>query len=270
MPLPPPVTTSTALVTGASSGIGAGIARELARRGHNTVLVARREDRLANLAAELEREFGVRAEALGCDLTDPAARGGLPDRVQALGLDVEILINNAGFATGGPFVESEPERELEQVRLLCEAPVGLCAALLPGMIGRGRGAILNVASTAGMQPLPFSAGYAAAKAHLLSFSEALHQELRDRGITVTALCPGPVRTEIFEKQDHPIERLPAVAWRETELVVRVGVEGLEEGRRVVVPGRLVWAGINAGRYVPNAVKLPLLGRILGPRRAASG
>lgn len=265
MPLPPPVATSTALVTGASSGIGAEIARELARRGHGVALVARRGDRLHRLAAELEHDHRMRAEVLECDLTDEAARAGLPERLRGLGLDAEILVNNAGFATGGPFVDNEPAREVQQVRLLCEAPVALCAAFLPAMAERGRGAVLNVASTAGMQPLPFSAGYAAAKAHLLSLSESLHYELRESGVTVTALCPGPVHTELFEKEEHPVERVPRIAWTDAEHVARAGVEGLEEGRRVVVPHRLVWAGVHAGRYLPNAVKLPFVERFFAPR-----
>jgi uncharacterized protein len=265
MPLPPPVATSTALITGASSGIGADVARELARRGHGVTLVARREDRLRNLAAELTHDHGIRAEVLGCDLTDPDARGELADRVRGLGLDVELLVNNAGFATGGPFVEGDAAQEIQQIRLLVEAPVALCSAFVPGMVERGRGAVLNVASTAGMQPLPFSAGYGAAKAHMLSFTEALHQELRGSGVTVTALCPGPVDTELFDKEEHPVERVPRVAWTQSPVVARAGVEGLDAGRRVVVPHRLVWASINAGRYVPNAVKLPLVERFFGPR-----
>ena len=175
--LPDPQPTSAALVTGASSGIGAEIARELARRGHGVVLVARRKEKLDELAAELSAEYGVRAEPVGCDLGKAASRQRLPARVASLGLDVEILVNNAGFATGGAFHESDPARELEQVRVLVEAVVALTSAFLPAMVQRRRGAILNVASTAGMQPMPYSAGYSAAKAYVLTFSEALHQEL---------------------------------------------------------------------------------------------
>lgn len=265
MSLPPPVATSTALITGASSGIGADIARELARRGYNVTLVARRESRLTALAAELAGDHGVRAETLACDLTDAPERDKLPQRIAALGLDVEILVNNAGFATGGPFVESEAEQELQQVRLLIEAPVALCSAFLPAMVQRGRGALLNVASTAGMQPLPFSAGYSGAKAHMLRFTEALHQELGGQGVTATALCPGPVHTELFEKTEHPVERVPRVAWAHSPDVARAGVEGLAQGRRVVVPHPLVWAGMTAGRLLPNAVKLPLVGKFFAPR-----
>src|SRR5437763_16989082 len=168
MSLPKPSPTSAALITGASAGIGSEITRELARRGHNVILVARRKEKLDELADELADEFGIRAESIGTDLGKSAARSRLPGRVEALGLDLEILVNNAGFATGGPFHESDPARELEQVRVLVEAPVALISAYAPKMVERGSGAILNVASTAAMQPLPYSAGYSAAKAYVLT------------------------------------------------------------------------------------------------------
>src|SRR6516225_9340534 len=184
MSLPRPTPESTALITGASAGIGSAIARELARRGHGCVLVARRKPRLDELAEELRDKHGVRAEVIPCDLGKPAARTKLQERIGELGLDVEILVNNAGFATNGPFSESDPERELEQVRVLVEAVVALSSAFIPGMVERGRGAVLNVSSTAAMQPLPYSAGYSAAKSYVLTFSEALHQELSGKGVTV--------------------------------------------------------------------------------------
>src|SRR5437588_5565459 len=178
MSLPKPSPTSAAWVTGASAGIGSHIARELAARGHGLVLVARRKDRLEQLAAELADGHGVRVETFACDLCKAAARGRLPGRIEAAGLEIELLVNNAGFATNGPFHESDPERELEQVRVLVEGCVALASAFVPGMVKRRRGAILNVSSTAGMQPIPYSAGYSAAKAYILTFSEALHHELR--------------------------------------------------------------------------------------------
>ena len=178
-------------------------------------LVARRGARLDELAAALRGDHGVRAEALPCDLTDPAARAELPARLEALGLRVDILVNNAGFATGGPFETSPLEDELQQVRLLCEAPVDLARRFLPGMLARGEGAILNVTSTAGMLPLPYSAGYAAAKAQLLSLSEALHAEVRGRGVTVTAVCPPPVRTELFANCPRSwVSNAPRSCWEQ--------------------------------------------------------
>lgn len=265
MSLPEPSPSSAALVTGASAGIGRAIARELAARGHGLVLVARRKQRLNELAAEVRDEFGVRAETIACDLGKPAPRGRLPGQVAELGLDIEILINNAGFATGGPFCESDPARELEQVRVLVEAPVSLTSAFTPAMVERGRGAVLNVASIAGMQPMPYSAGYSAAKAYALTFSEALHYELRGHGVTVTALAPGNVSTDFWQiagwevNTGKPFEdAMPSLATITPEQAAHAGIEGLSAGRRVVVPGLPVRAAIQASRYLPNMLKLPAI------------
>lgn len=265
MSLPEPTSDTAALVTGASAGIGAAIARELAERGHGLVLVARRKEKLDELAAELTSQFGVRAEAVGCDLAKAASRQRLPARVEALGLRVSVLVNNAGFATGGPFDQSDPARELEQVRLLVEAVVALTSAFLPGMVQRGSGAILNVASTAGMQPLPYSAGYSAAKAYVLTFSEALHHEVHGSGVTVTVLAPGPVSTEFWDvagwevANGQSFERaVPKPAWVTAQQAAATGVRGLEAGRRVVIPGLPIRAAMLATQYLPHAVKLPAI------------
>lgn len=267
MSLPKPTADSAALITGASAGIGAEIARELARRGHGVVLVARRKQRLNELADELSSEYGVRAETIASDLSKPASRSRIPGRITELGLEVEILVNNAGFATGGPFAESDPGRELEQVQVLVEAVVALTSAFLPGMVERGRGAILNVASTAAMQPLPYAAGYSAAKAYVLTFSEAIHQEVSGQGVTVTALAPGPVETEFWEVADWQVaggrsfeKAFPAKV--SVEDVARAGVSGLDSGNRVVVPGLPMRAAMLAARYVPHAVKLPVVERVM--------
>jgi short-subunit dehydrogenase len=259
------------MVTGASAGIGAEIARLLAARGYAMVLVARRKDRLKALADELAEEHGVRAETIAADLAKPSPRERLPARVEELGLEVEVLVNNAGFATGGePFHQADPERELEQVRVLVEAPVALTSAFLPGMVERRRGAILNVASTAGMQPMPYSAGYAAAKAYVLSFSEALHQELRPHRVTVTALAPGPVETDFWQiagwetTTGKSFERAVPGALISAEQAARAAVAGLERGERVVVPGLPIRAAMLASRYIPHAVKLPALARFMKP------
>jgi short-subunit dehydrogenase len=269
--LPAPSASGAALITGASAGIGAAIARELAARRHNLVLVARRKDRLDELARELASTHGVRAETLGCDLAKAASRQRLPGRVAALGLDVEVLVNNAGFATGGAFADADPERELEQVRVLVEAVVALTSAFLPEMVRRRRGAILNVASTAGMQPLPYSAGYSAAKAYVLNFSEALHHEVRGAGVTVTALAPGPVSTEFWdaagwEAGGQTFEKaVPGPVWVTPEETAATGVKGLEDGRRVVVPGLQVRTAMLAARYLPHALKLPVIERVMRRR-----
>jgi short-subunit dehydrogenase len=264
MSLPAPTDTTAALVTGASAGIGCEIAHELARRGHNLILVARRQDRLDKLAGELAQQHGIRAETIACDLGDAERRARVPDQAAQLGLAVEVLVNNAGFATSGPFHESDPDRELEQVRVLVEAVVALTRAFLPDMVQRRRGAILNVASTAGMQPIPYNAGYSAAKAYVLTFSEALHQELHGHGITVTALAPGPVETDFWEisgwevKGGRSLDRAVGPARISPRDAARAGVRGLHSGDRVVVPGLPMRTAMLAARYLPHAVKLPAL------------
>jgi short-subunit dehydrogenase len=272
MSLPEPHPAGVALVTGASAGIGAAIARELARRGHGVVLVARRQERLQALATELGDEFGVLTEVIPCDLAKPLARQRLVARIGRLGLEVDILVNNAGFATGGPFHESDPERELQQVRVLVEAVVALSSAFIGPMVERGRGAVMNVASTAGMQPMPYSSGYSAAKAYVLAFSEALHQELGHQGVTVTALAPGPVSTEFWEIAGWEVgagqsfeKAVPRPAWVTAEHAAKAGVDGLAAGRRVVVPGLPIRTAMLAARYLPHAVKLPTVEWMMRPR-----
>jgi uncharacterized protein len=264
MSLPEPRPDAAALVTGASAGIGGAIAHELARRGHDLILVARRKDRLEALATELGESYGVHADVLPCDLGDAAARARLSEQVDELGLEVDVLINNAGFATSGPFDQADLDRELEQVHVLVEAVMALTRAFVPGMVARGSGAILNVASTAGMQPLPYNAGYSAAKAYVLTFSEALHQELGGKGVTVTVLAPGPVKTDFWDiagwevKGGKSLDAAVGPAAISAEDAAKAGVRGLASGDRVVVPGLPMRTAMMASRYLPHAVKLPAL------------
>jgi uncharacterized protein len=257
MALPEPSSSNIAIVTGASSGIGTELARGLARRGWNVGLVARRRERLEELASSLG---DVRAEVLEADLEDPSARDSLASRVDALGLDVDVLCNNAGFGTYDDFVSLDRERELAEVRTNVEAVVDLTGRWLPGMIERGRGAVLNTASTSAFQPIPGNATYAASKAFVLSFSEALHTESRTAGVTVTALCPGPVKTEfqeVAEAEDFA-GKLPKPLWVEADDVAEQALRGLERGARVVTPGvgnRVTGA---LSRATPNAVLLRVL------------
>jgi short-subunit dehydrogenase len=265
--LPPPSESSAALVTGASSGIGVALARELASRGHGLVLVARRMERLQALAEELASERGVRCETIGADLADPEARERLVRAVGDLGLDVEVLVNNAGFGAFGSVHRLDTARQVEMVRLNCETVVDLHARYSAEMVERGRGAILNVASTAAFQPLPGSGTYAATKAFVLSLSEASHSELRGLGVTVTALCPGPVKTEFGEVAGvgEKEGQLPRAFWTSTEQVAAEAIGGLEKGKRVVVPGVLNRGGAISGQHIPRAAFLPLANRL---RRAA--
>ena len=261
MALPPSSAASTALVTGASSGIGAALARELASRGQGVTLAARREERLRELADELERA-GVRAEVIACDLADAAERERLQGEIEANGCAVEVLVNNAGFGGGAEFAATDAELLNEMVAVNVAAVADLAARFVPGMVERGRGAVLNVASTAAFQPMPGSANYAATKAYVLSLSEALHAELKDEGVTVTALCPGPVRTEFTDVAGlNGPDGTPEMIWMSAEQVAADAVRGLEAGRRVVVPGILNRATAISGQHAPRAIALPIVKRI---------
>ena len=249
VPLPQPDFHSTCLVTGASSGIGSDVARSLARRGHGVTLAARRAERLEELAAELRDQHGVRVEVVEADLGEKASRERMLARLSELQLNVDVLVNNAGFGSGGLFYELDAEREAEMVRLNVEAVVSLCGRYVPEMVRRGRGAVLNVASTAAFQPLPRQATYGATKAFVLSFTDALHAELAGSGVTATA--------GIGEEA----EGLPDVFWAESSDVAEQGVRGLERDRRVVVPGMLNRAGALGGQHVPRSLLLKLAGRL---------
>ena len=259
MALPTPSADTAALVTGASSGIGIDLARELARRGHNLILVARRKERLEEVAAEL-RAGSLRVEVLACDLADPAARDALPEQVAALGLTVTVLVNNAGYGSAGPFLELDLAAETQMVRLNCEAPVALTGAFAPAMAERGSGAILNVASTAAFQPLPRQATYGGTKAFMLNWSDALHAELSGAGVAVTALCPGPVETEFAEVAgaEGLFEHAPSFAVVPAAEVARQAIEGLEKNRRTVVPGVAIKLVALSSRLTPRSLLLPAM------------
>lgn len=264
MTFPTPAPDRTCLVTGASSGIGTEIARELARRGMGVTLVARREDRLRSLADELHETHGVRAETIAADLTDPVARHGITVQLDELGLTVDVLVNNAGMSTFGPLARSDPEREIVLVRTDVEAVVDLCSRVVPGMVERGTGAVLNVASTAAYQPLPGQASYAAAKAFVLSYSQAVRAELRGTGVSVTTLCPGPVHTEFGESADLGIDEtsglLPSFMWLPVERVAHQAVEGLVKGRAVVIPGAANKVTAAGAHLTPRRLLMPILAR----------
>jgi uncharacterized protein len=263
MALPPPGENSTAVVTGASSGIGAEIARELARRGHNLTLVARREDRLRALADELGREHGVRAVVIAADVSTDEGRASMIDRLRADGRDVEVLINNAGYGSAGRFQELDGDKETQMVRINCEAVVALSAEYVPQMVARGRGAVLNVASTAAFQPLPRQATYSASKAFVLTYTEALTADLHGTGVTATALCPGPVPTEFGQVagiDEGNWDTMPDFAKTTPEETAAAAVRGLEKGKRLVIPGALNHVSAAAGHYTPRSVLLGVMRR----------
>jgi len=262
MTLPSPAADRTCLVTGASSGIGAEMARDLARRGFGVTLVARREASLRALADELHAAHGVRAEVLPCDLTDADARAALVDAVATLDLTVDVLINNAGFSTIGPASRADRGGEIRMLQTNIEAVVDLCVLFLAGMVERRRGAILNTASVGAFQPLPGQAGYAASKAFVLSYGRAIGQELKGTGVSVTTLCPGPVETGFAEAAGLTNEEaeasLPKFMWETAEAVAKAGIAGLDKGTSVVIPGRANWAGAVLGHLTPKKLLVPIL------------
>ena len=263
MPLPTPAPDRTAVVTGASSGIGTELARQLAAAGHGVTLVARREDRLRAVADELG-SAGVRVEVVPCDLADADARTALAREVAARGLRVHVLVNNAGFSTMGPVHRSDPEREVGMLRTDVEAVAHLCSLFTPGMVEQGAGAVLNVASTAAFQPLPGQAGYAASKAFVLSYSQALREELKGAGVSVTALCPGPVETGFAEAAgvDEASSKgtLPKVMWVGAPEVAKAGLDALAAGRAVVIPGVSNRLLARLSYLAPRRLVLPVVAR----------
>jgi short-subunit dehydrogenase len=260
--LPPPDEKSTCLVTGASSGIGAEIARGLAERGYGVTLAARREDRLKELAAELE-DHGVRTETISADVSKTADRKRMRREIGERGLTVEVLVNNAGFGSGGKFFELDAEKEASMVRTNVEAVIALTGAYVPEMVERGRGAVLNIASLIAFQPVPFQATYGATKAAVLSFSEAIHEELRGTGVTVTAVCPGPVRTEFGEAGGFggADDRIPGFLWLDSEKVAENALSALDGGDRVTVPGPINQVAALYGQHLPRSLMLPLVRRV---------
>ncbi len=244
-------TGKTALITGASSGIGAAFARALAAQGTHLILVARSEDKLRDLATTLATQHNVRADVLSADLSRPEAAQELFGSTQQLGLPIDILINNAGFGTHGSFDSLDAEHEQQEIMLNVAAVVALTHRFLPAMLARRSGSIINVASTAAFQPTPYMAVYGASKAFVLSFSEALWAEYRSEGIRVLALCPGATRTNFFNVVGTEDA---AMGSRETpEKVVQVAFQALERGRPSVISGRQNVLMANSVRFVPRGM-----------------
>jgi uncharacterized protein len=261
MAIPEPRSGSAALVTGASSGIGLEIARRLAGRGHNLVLVARRRERLEALAAQFPDR---RVEVFEADLADADSRGKFIVCLAELDLDIELAVLAAGFGMGGSFLDHAADRIAQMIRTNLESTMVLAHALLPAMVARHRGALLIVSSMAGNQPMPGFGAYAATKAAVTSFGEMLSHEAGRSGVTVTVLAPGGVRTEFSEtagmtKQER---ELPGGLVIDVEECAAAGLEGSEQGRRLVMPRRAVRAFAWFGRHTPRAIWLPLCRRLL--------
>jgi short-subunit dehydrogenase len=229
----------TVLVTGASAGIGAGLANIFAKHGFDLVLVARRQAELEALAESCRREHGVRVETIPLDLLTPDAPGRLVAQLEAAGLTVDVLVNNAGLMEMGRFAEIDIEKHERLLRLNVLVLTSLTHHLLQPMIARGQGRILNVASTSSFQPVPSLALYAASKAFVLSFSESLSEELKGTGVTTTVLCPGFTRTDMLEgaQDEHAAAReLPGFVLSDVEDVARAGYEACMAGETIIVPG----------------------------------
>lgn len=248
----------SALVTGASSGLGLEYAKLLAADGHGLVLVARREEKLRELAAELTAQHGVSATVIAADLADGAAPARLVARLRDEGIVVSQLINNAGFGATGGFVDLPAERQLAMIQVNVMALVHLTRLLLPDMVARGFGRVLNIASTAGFQPGPGMAIYYASKGFVLSFSEAIAHELRGTGVTVTCHCPGATATEFATEAGNADSKLFKAGVADAAAVARHGYKAMKGGRVLKVHGPLNWLAMESLRITPRAALRPLV------------
>jgi short-subunit dehydrogenase len=255
-----------ALVTGASSGIGEALARRIARDGRHLVLVARRADRLEALARELEQQHGVKAHVIARDLAQPGAVPGLLDEIGRRGLAVDWLVNNAGFGTLGRIDRLPVERELEEIRLNVEALVELCGRCLPAMVARRSGVVMNIASLGGFAPGPYMATYAATKAFVLSFTEAIAAELRGTGVHVLCVCPGFTRTEFQDRAEVDVTGIPSFAWMSAEQVADQAVRAIGRGP-VLVNGVMNSVMASTIRFVPRGLAARAVAAFIKPKEA---
>jgi short-subunit dehydrogenase len=246
----------TALITGASTGIGYELSKCFAADHCNLIIVARQEQRLREVAEELTQKFGIAVKIIPADLVQPDAPQKIVDAVRKDLLQVDYLVNNAGYGLGGKFTETELSVELGMMQVNMLASVALTKLFLPGMVARKSGKIMNVASTAAFQPGPFMAVYYASKSFVLSFSEAIANELKGTGVTMTALCPGPTESE-FQKRAHientRLVKNKVMGMMSSEQVAKIGYQGLMHGKRVVIPGLLNKIGAHSTRLAPRAV-----------------
>ena len=255
-----------ALITGASSGLGAEFARQLARAGEDVVLVARRADRLEALRAEIERAGGARCHVIAKDLGRLEAAEELHAETTKLGCDVDWLVNNAGFGTNGRFVDLPLAKEREEILLNVYCLVALSRLYLPAMVARGRGTVVNLGSVGSFVPTPYMATYSATKAFVLSFSEALATELAGTGVGVLALCPGATKTE-FQEVAGVSEKVPESTYMTAEAVVTQAIEAAKAGRRTLVPGWMNKTLVVTTRMTPRSVLARIAGSMFAPKAA---
>lgn len=251
------------VITGASSGIGAELARIFAARGSALVLAARRHERLEDLGREIQAARGVPVEIMALDLEDREAPPDLCEMLRERGIVPHTLVNNAGFGLRGRFATLPHERQIAMIDLNVTALTALSRLVLPGMIERGRGGILNVASTAAFQAGPNMAVYYATKAYVLSLSEALHEEAKPHGVTVTALCPGPTESEFSATADLENSKLFKGGAMTAAEVARLGVEGYEAGKAIVVAGTRNFLGTIGAKLFPRSMTRRIAGLIQG-------
>jgi short-subunit dehydrogenase len=259
----------TALITGASSGIGYELARLFARDQHNLVLVARSRDKLVKLAADLEKEFGTKSLIVAVDLSAVDGAELVVDQTHKSAMAVDVLVNNAGFGQYGMFDRTDPHEMTQQIQLNVAALTQLTRAYLPEMLERGSGRILNVASTAAYQPGPLMAVYYATKAYVLSFSEAVANELEGSGVTVTCLCPGPTTTEFHKRAEMEDSRLLRLGRMDAASVAEIGYRGMQAGRRVVIAGLQNRLLAQAVRFAPRRFVTAMVRKIQERSRSST-
>lgn len=252
-----------ALVTGASSGIGDRLAHRLAERGHDLVLVARDQGRLELLAKELEGAYNAAAQVLPADLTDPVQLQVVEDRCHDRDAPIDVLVNNAGVGSFGPFHTLDVDTEVREIQLNVVALVRLTHAAAAEMAARGRGGILNVSSLAGFQPSPAMAVYSASKAFVTSFTEAVHEELKGTGVSVTVLCPGFTHTGFQDSANVPAANgLPGFMWQEADEVAVTGLDALAKNRATAIPGVLNKALGTFSSVTPHAITRRIGGAVI--------
>jgi short-subunit dehydrogenase len=250
---------ATALITGASSGLGEEFARQLARENYDLVLTARREDRLKAVAAEAMKLGSSKVEVIASDLGQPNAATKLHNQVAECGIEIECLINNAGFGTHGIFHKLPLEREVEEINLNITSVVAMTRLFLDGMVARGHGTIINVASTAAFQPVPYMATYAATKSFVLDFSEAVAFEVRSSGVTVMALCPGPTRTGFQDVAGVNESGFPSFAYMDAKTVVAQALASAKRGKAVRINGIMNQVMAQSTRFTPRSMVARIAG-----------